>query len=138
MRRQEDQWRQLCHEDGHTVCLYISFSRSVEQQSGLLQTSAACWNGFSLTATNITACGPSPSSVAALTSATRFLLVSKSTNCFAPSFFVISAFSEPPSTAIICSPIALAYWHAKLPKPPPAPTIATVWPGRAPDSLSPL
>ncbi|KAA8566033.1 hypothetical protein EYC84_009834 [Monilinia fructicola] len=40
--------------------------------------------------------------------------------------------------AMISKPIALPYWQASDPNPPPAPTIAMVCPGRTPDSLIPL
>lgn len=100
--------------------------------------SAACWNGFSLTATSSTACGPSPSSVAAWTSLTTLSDLEKSMKLSAPSLLVISFFSSPASMAMIRSPMALAYWQAREPNPPPAPTMATVCPGRAPDSFKPL
>ena len=101
--------------------------------------SAACWKGFSLTATRMTAWGPRPSGVAFWTSATTFLDVAKSTKDSAPSCSVhIFFFSAPVSIAMARRPIALAYWHASEPRPPPAPTIATNWPGFAPDSFKPL
>src|SRR5208282_2019704 len=45
---------------------------------------------------------------------------------------------RPQSTAATCSPIALAYWIATWPNPPPAPEITSHSPGRVLVSLSPL
>ena len=126
--------------------------------------SAACWKGFSATARRMTACAPRPSGVAALTSATRSWVLVKSTYAYetmlasvfilsmrgdtgegilyqptsAPSCSHMACFSSPPSIATTRIPIAFAYCSAKEPRPPPAPTMATVWPGRTPDSFRPL
>lgn len=100
--------------------------------------SLACWNGFSWTASMMTAWAPRPSGVAFLTSRTRSLDVVKSTYVEAPSLRHMSPFSAPPSTAMMSMPMARAYWMAMLPRPPPAPTTTTLWPARAPDSFSPL
>lgn len=49
-----------------------------------------------------------------------------------------AAFSSPESIPMVWRPMALAYCMANEPRPPPEPTMATVWPGLAPDSFNPL
>lgn len=50
----------------------------------------------------------------------------------------MALFESPESMAMTRRPMALAYCWASAPRPPPAPTMATDCPGRAPDSFNPL